>query len=262
MTWRGIFFAIILYGCSQPEKTLQTFHVKVDSLAQIIIIDDSLVKPVIYNHINGLHELPTPQAKQLFISALLPSILIVKYHLSERRQAIHTLKDKTKWTSQDSAYYDQLRTEYKASDLENLLLRMSTVPNSIVLGQAALESGWGQSRFFREGNNIFGMWSYNKNEPRLRAHQKRETGHIHVRSYEDFSQSIEDYFKTLATARAYRELRLALKETHDPNLLLPHLKYYSERRLDYVNQLKKIINRNNLTQYDTYQLDPKYIVEK
>ncbi len=253
---------VLLLNCKKESKILQVETIKVDSLSQIVAIEDSLVRPIIYTQINGLGELPVPKAKQLFISALLPSILISKYHLAEQQRKIHALKEKKKWTSVDSIHYNHLKTDYKANGLENLLLRMRTVPNSIVLGQAALESGWGQSRFFREGNNIFGMWSYNRNEPRLKASRTRENDQIHVRRYDDYLQSIDDYFKTLATARAYRGLREALYETHEVNELLPYLKYYSERRMEYVDQLRKVIEQNNLTQYDQFIIDPQYFVEK
>lgn len=252
----------MLINCKEKSKIIQVETIKVDSLSQIVVIKDSLVRPIIYMQINGLGELPVPKAKQLFISALLPSILISKHHLSEQQQKIHSLKEKKKWSTDDSVFYHNLKLQYKASDLENLLIRMRTVPNSIVLGQAALESGWGQSRFFREGNNIFGMWSYNSNEPRLKASLKRENDQIHVRRYENYSQSIDDYFKTLATARAYRGLRQALYETHQVNELLPYLKYYSERRMEYVDQLRKVIEQNNLTQYDKYIIDPQFFVEE
>lgn len=259
-----IFLSIIVFtlwtGCTRKDPVIQITTIKIDSLNQIYLIDDSLVRPIVYNHVLGLAQQPVPKAKQLFISVILPSILIAKYNLKCEQKKVHQLKTKKKWASEDSTYYHQLRIRYKARDIENLLKRMSTVPNSIVLAQAAVESGWGQSRFFKEGNNVFGMWSYNINEPRLRASSKRKEDDIHVRAYGDISESIADYFKTLGTARAYRGLRTALQESNDPFKLLPHLKYYSERRLDYTDQLKKIIEQNDLTKYDRYQIDPKYII--
>lgn len=254
--------AVISFGCSSKRSHLKIEQVDVDSLTQIEVINDSIVKPILYNHIRGLDSLPSPDVKKLFISAILPAILVSKYHLSELRSEIHELANKENWTPEDSAFYHQIKNEYKASDLDNLLLRLSTVPNSIVLGQAALESGWGKSRFFREANNIFGMWSYNSDEPRLSALQKREDKTVHVRVYENLSQSIDDYFKTLATARAYRHLRMALRESNNVEELLPHLKYYSERRMEYVNQLRQMIDYNELRKYDDYQIDPKYFVEQ
>jgi Bax protein len=140
---------------------------------------------------------------------------------------------------------------------------MGTLPNSIVLAQAAIESAWGQSRFFLEGSNLFGVWSYNPYEPRIaaartRTNQKR----IYLRSYPDMSESITHYFEILSKANAYRTLRKARMETSDPFKLLPHLQNFSERRTFYTNQLKKVIIRDNLTKYDQHQIDPQYFVEE
>ncbi|MEQ9412647.1 MAG: glucosaminidase domain-containing protein, partial [Cyclobacteriaceae bacterium] len=206
--WGLFLLTVIAFtSCNEKQKTLQITRVKVDSLSQIHIIKDSLVKPIVYTQIIDLGNQPIPKAKALFISAVLPSILITKHNLETERKKVHKLKEKEKWNKEDSIYYFNLEKQYKASDIENLLKRMSTVPNSIVLAQAAVESGWGKSRFFKEGNNIFGMWSYNRNEPRIKAGLKRASGPIHVRAYDDISQSIADYFKTLGSAHAYRELR-------------------------------------------------------
>lgn len=254
-----LFLATI--GCEQ-KLVLRTIHVKVDSLSQIILIRDSLVKPMIYTNVSGLEKKPVHEAKYMFISIVLPAVLIAKYQLDEERTKIHNLKSKNRWNKEDSIFFKGLKIQYKATDIENLLKRMTAVPNSIVLAQAAMESGWGKSRFFREGNNVFGIWSYNKNEPRLEASLKRQRASIHVKAYKDISHSIMDYFKTLGKANAYRDLRSALQETNDPFLLLPHLKYYSEKRLTYIRQLETIIKQNNLTQYDNYQIDPDYFVRQ
>lgn len=255
-----IFGLLLLVDCTKKDPELQITTIKVDSLTQVQLVNDSLVKPIVYTHVKDLENQPVPMAKQLFISIILPSILISKHNLETERKKIHMLKSKNRWSKEDSVYYHQLKLQYKASDIENLLKRMSTVPNSIVLAQAAVESGWGQSRFFKEGNNVFGMWSYNRDEARLRARSKREEETIHVRAYDDISQSIADYFKTLGSARAYRGLRNALQESNDPFELLPHLKYYSERRDKYTEELRKVIKYNDLTKYDNYIIDPQYLV--
>lgn len=253
--------SLTLWSCGENSKKLHVLRVQVDSLSQIVMVTDSLVKPIVYTHITELEHQPVPKAKALFISAVLPAILIAKHNLDIEREKIHKLKEKKSWVKEDSMYYDQLRLKFKASNIENLLKRMTTVPNSIVLAQAAVESGWGKSRFFKEGNNIFGMWSYNRKEARIRAGLQREGNSVYVRAYDDISQSIDDYFKTLGSARAYRDLRTALQSSHDAYELLPYLKYYSERRLEYTEQLRKIIKYNDLTKYDNYIIDPQYFVD-
>ena len=134
------------------------------------------------------------------------------------------------------------------------------MPNSIVLAQAAVESGWGQSRFFLEGNNLFGIWSFKRNEPRIAAGRARQGKTVYIRSYQDMSESIIHYFEILGSSSAYRSLRKARLETDDPLLLLSHLRNFSERRTSYTNQLRDVLTKNNLTQYDNYRIDPQYLV--
>ncbi len=43
--------------------------------------------------------------------------------------------------------------------IEDLLIKANPIPPSLVIAQAAAESGWGTSRFFVEGNNPFGIWT-------------------------------------------------------------------------------------------------------
>ncbi|MEQ9591079.1 MAG: glucosaminidase domain-containing protein [Cyclobacteriaceae bacterium] len=257
---RILWLCVLIVGCSSNRYKIDPQIITVDSLSQVVLLHDSLVQPIAYTQVRGLEEQPIPQAKQLFISIILPSILIAKFRLNKTRQELQELQDKKKWNQDDSTFYLLLKDKYKAKDITTLLRRMQTLPNSIILAQAAVESGWGQSRFFREGNNVFGIWSYNSDEPRLQASVQRSENAVYVRAYENISQSIENYFETIGKARAYRSLRSQLSKTNDPYLLLPHLKYYSERRMDYVEQLREIIDQNNLRNYDSYVIDPKFII--
>jgi len=255
---------VILIHVYSPEESFRTYSVqttslRVDSLDQIVLVKDSLVAPILYSTVAGLESLPVERAKETFISVMLPSILVAKHKLQEDRRRIEYLSSKKKWNAVDSAFYLESKTRFRASGPENLLMRIGSLPNSIVLAQAAVESGWGQSRFFLEGNNVFGIWSYNPNEPRIRAGQTRDSTAVFVRAYENIAQSIEDYFETLASARAYNALRIARLETNDPFELLPHLQYYSERRSHYTNQLRTIIVHNDLTRYDNFKIDPSYL---
>lgn len=238
---------------------VKSLTVKVDSISQIELLEDSLVKPILYSHVAGLEKLPAERAKRTFISVVLPAVLVAKHNLREDSLKIAQLIGKRKWNENDSTFYLELKKQFKAKSPEHLLTRMGSLPNSIVLAQAAVETGWGQSRFFLEANNVFGIWSYNENEPRIQASRSRENTSIYVRSYENISESIADYFRTLGSARAYHSLRKARLETNDPFQLLPHLKYYSERRSAYTNQLKSVILQNDLTKYDHYKIDPRYL---
>lgn len=76
-----------------------------------------------------------------------------------------------------------------------------------MLAQAAIESGWGSSRFFREANNVFGIWSYNADESRIKAAESRGDDVIYLRSYPDLSGAIQDYFVSLGRAKPYSAFR-------------------------------------------------------
>ena len=253
----------IIVSCCDTHKSyrIETTSVAIDSLQQIELVSDSFVKPILYSKVIGLGFLPIQKAKATFISAVLPSILIARHHVDENKRRVLYLMKIDTWKRADSVFYQDLTMRYKANNIDDLYVRMITLPNSIVLAQAAVESGWGQSRFFLEGSNLFGVWSFNHYESRIAAAKTRNKKNIYLRSYNDMSESIVHYFEILGKARPYSPLRIVRQNTDNPFLLLPHLKNFSERRMLYIRQLRKIIDLNNLTRYDHYQISPEYIHE-
>jgi len=254
--------SLILPACEHSGiYHVKTETVKIDSLQQIALLTTPFVKPVLYTNISGLEKLSGRQAKDVFISAILPSILVAKHEMDQRKKRVSFLLEQKSWSRDDSIFYHDLKARYNAKDIHDLIIRIGTLPSSIVLAQAAVESGWGTSRFFLKANNLFGVWSFNSNESRIMARQTREHKRIYLRSYPDVAQSIIDYFEILARSRSYKSLRIARLNTADVYELLPHLRNYSERRIRYTKQLKTIIVKNHLTVYDEYQIDPAYLME-
>lgn len=255
-----ILLLILLAGCGRNKiYNVQTTVVHLDSLAQIIPLQDSLVQPILYSNISGLDELPFAQAKNTFVSAILPAILVAKHQVEMHQVRINQLAENEEWSASDSVVFDELKRRYNAGSLEELKLRIGTLPNSIVLAQAAVETGWGRSRFFVQARNLFGIWSSDTSKARIAAAEPRNDGTVYLRSYDNLSMSITDYFEVLSRARVYRGLRKARLKTSDPYTLLPHLKYYSERRNSYTTLLATIIRQNNLTRYDHYKIDPRFL---
>lgn len=256
-----LFYCLLAVGfsaCKKGKKVIQIETISLSDTRDIILIQDSLVRPIVYQNLPSFENLTTEEAKEKFIATVLPGILIAKFHLAADQERVKSLTEKKKWNEEDSSFYHSQMVRFKAKDINNLLDRMETHPNSITLSQAAVESGWGSSRFFREANNLFGIWAYSADEPRIAANQNN----VFLRKYDDISQSIEDYFVTLGRARPYRSFREAKSQTDNIDALLPHLKHYSERGMAYVYQLKTIIRQNELTKYDNYQLDPAFITEE
>jgi len=256
----GICVVINLSDYPTSTFTIDTETIKIESLNQIVPVADAFVKPLLYTNVSGLERLPVSEAKTKFISAILPAILVAKHQVETVKIKIDVLREKKNWNEKDSSFYFETKNRYKAKDMNDLILRIGTLPNSIVLAQAAVESGWGQSRFFLQGNNLFGVWSFNANEPRIAAGRARQSKTIYLRAYENMSYSIIHYFEILGGASSYRGLRKAREKKTDPFELLPHLKNFSERRTRYTNQLKAVILQNELTEYDHYQIDPRYLV--
>ena len=254
----SIFCTTCLSGCKREEES-QPFTpvlLEISSLEDIKPLTDSLVKPFLYYNVGGFDTLTVQENKEKFIAVVLPAILIVKHRIRQDLRKVKDLALSDNWSSEDSLYYETQLDRFNANGPFDLIIRMHTHPTSIALAQAVVESGWGTSRFFSEANNLFGIWSYNPDLPRIAA--KAGGTNIHLRKYKDISGSVMDYFETLARARAYRNFRVASYETSDINKILPHLTSYSERGSEYVDQLKTIIDQNNFQQYDHFTLDLQY----
>ena len=143
-----------------------------------------------------------------------------------------------------------LKKIYKVQTDEELLMAIKPHPRSIAIAQAAMESAWTTSRFFREANNIFGVWSFNKNEPRIAAGKKRGKTTIWLKKYANVEESIKNYYMTLARNNAYREFRELKMKTNDPYKLVKKLDRYSEIGAKYGEELSAMIKYNKFYLYD------------
>ena len=153
--------------------------------------------------------------------------------------------------------FPALAKEYRAETTEDLLMALKPHPKSIAIAQAAMESSWGTSRFFKEARNIFGVWSFSKNEPRLAAGEKRGNTTIWVKKYDSVEASIRDYYRTLARGAAFKEFRQLKMETENPYLLVKKLDRYSEKGIEYGRELAEIIRFNKFYAYDDHPVMPQ-----
>jgi Bax protein len=85
--------------------------------------------------------------------------------------------------------------------------RMSRVPTSIIIAMAGVESAWGTSRFATEGNALFGVRTWDKNTPRMKAlgNPDAKWG---VKKYTTKCQSVKDMIAILNRHPAYAEFRI------------------------------------------------------
>jgi Bax protein len=144
----------------------------------------------------------------------------------------------------------RLKKLYKVETDRELLLALKPHPRSIAIAQAAMESAWATSRFFKEANNIFGVWSFNKNDSRIAAGETRGTKTIWLKKYDTIEDSVRDYYKTLASSRAFKKFRELRLKTDDPYRLVKKLDRYSEMGDDYAKELTSMIKYNKFYLYD------------
>lgn len=254
--------AILLLSKKIDRTILIIDHVTVEKLKDIKAVEDSLVTPILYRDVKLLNTLDVKKRKRKFIAVLLPAILIYRHQLSQDMDRVEILQKNLRyglaWSPQDSLFIELAFAAYKTKNFDELLYRMHPPPISIVLAQAALESGWGSSRFFKEANNVFGIWSFSKDDSRILANESRDGKQIFLKKYDNFLGSIEDYHLLLARSNTYSDFRDCIHRQNNVFELIWYLRMYSERRDQYVVMLRNVIVSNNLTSYDNYQLDPEF----
>lgn len=134
--------------------------------------------------------------------------------------------------------------------------KIDIVPPAQALAQAAVESGWGKSRFIKVANNIFGHWTYN---PRIGIlPEDRVIGATHyIRKFQSLQDSISAYILNLNRNPAYKtfrkkryELRLSRKNP-DGLTLSQTMLNYSGIAHEYLTILRSVIVKNQLKKYDS-----------
>lgn len=210
------------------------------------------------------HRLRTEEKKRTFLLSLLPMVLLANQAIEAERQEIETLLARHDQLGLlTPAEQQRLReiTDYYKLDSDPLgdrrarallLHRVDILPPSLVLAQAATESGWGTSRFAREGNNLFGQRTYRTGNGIVPANRPEGENH-EVKRFGNLFESVRSYMRNLNTHNAYRELRelrAKLRRSGHPlsgSQLADGLDAYSVRTSDYINDVRAIIRANGLT---------------
>lgn len=199
--------------------------------------------------------LTVAQKKQRFKDLLVPAVDNAYAKLDTQYKEIKKLMNKNAKHHKVLA----LKEEYDAKSNHDLLLKLKPHPKSVTLAQAAIESAWGTSRFFTKANNVFGVWSFNKHEPRIAAGETRGEKTIFLKKYNTIEESVLDYYKILSKAGAYHQFRVQNYKEPNPYLLVKHLDRYSEKRAEYGKILSSVIGYNKFAKYDEkfYPRPPK-----
>ncbi|TWX52578.1 glucosaminidase domain-containing protein [Colwellia hornerae] len=150
----------------------------------------------------------------------------------------------------DNDIIEKLKIEYKAKTDNELLMALKPHPKSIAIAQAAMESAWATSRFFNQANNIFGVWSFDEDEPRIAALKKRGDKTIWLKRYPSVKASVRGYYRTLGRSDAFKKFRQLRLKTDNPYSLVKKLDRYSEKGAEYGDELTAIIKFNKFNTYD------------
>jgi len=147
-----------------------------------------------------------------------------------------------------------VRAMHKCIDYINFTQPMDKrVPFEMIIGQAALESGWGTSRFAKEAKNLFGIRTFSKDTPHLLPQGIKNWPGWGVRIFPSKCASVIEYVRLLNEHNAYEDFRALREKTQDPIKLIKTLDKFSTTT-DYDQRVIRIIKKIRKLE-DTYASD-------
>ncbi|ACM93783.1 mannosyl-glycoprotein endo-beta-N-acetylglucosamidase domain protein [Nautilia profundicola AmH] len=203
----------------------------------------------------------TKQQKKAFVEIMLPLIQAENKKIEHLRKTVIDIFNDPYYliNPKKVAFLAKVAKIYKIkniTDKEEFLKKINTIPPSLALAQAAIESGWGKSRFVREANNIFGHWTYSNKGLAPKSKYEHIKIDYSIRIFPSLEASLSAYMKNLNRNPAYKEFR----ELRD-KFTKEHKKFtgidaadtminYSQKKEEYVKLLKHMIKANNWQKYD------------
>ena len=256
------------FNTNKANKFLVSFKEKPLNPNIIKLIKQESELKIVNQNINDINLDFLSQSKKDFVKTLLPLISYQNQNILLERSKLENLRasliDNYTLSKTDLKFLNKISKKYRIKsadkhkyDLVNeLLKRVDIIPNSIVLAQAANESGWGKSRFAREFNALFGEYTYNYTDgvvPLL-----REEGEKHlVKTFTSVDKSVQSYFNNLNSHYAYKDFREVREMMREKNnfsnikLLVEELESYAAD-INYIKTINAIIDSNNLEQFDAF----------
>ena len=199
----------------------------------------------------------TQKKKNTFIKIVMPLILDENDKILEDRKKLFKILGKQSNSRGEKVWLKRRFKDYRVDgeDIAELKIRMDVVPTSIAIAQAAKESGWGTSRFALDGNAMFGQWTWS--EDGIEPNKKSKNQSHKILKFPMLQSSVKAYMKNLNTHRGYSEFRdeRANLRRRNQNIsgldLVDYLYNYAQTGSEYVKILKKIIQQNDLTDFDS-----------
>lgn len=196
------------------------------------------------------------EKRKFFVRIVLPIVLLENEKISAEHDFVMSHASKKDWNKEDVKIIKEIAQKYNILDESQdisaipeekkekiryfLDHKIRPVPPAIAVGQAALESGWGTSRFVFEGNNLFGHVS---TDPENGIKPKNWTGNKrHIKIFDSIFESIEAYMLNLNRNRAYSKFRW-YRRTHPNNLskIAEGFDKYARIKDEYVSRLQSVM---------------------
>jgi Bax protein len=200
------------------------------------------------------------QRKRVLIETLLPLVLKANEEIIAERAELLRIKETSFYlTMKERRFIEDLAVHYKVDQsdyrtmLDELIIRVDVLPASLVLAQAAIESGWGTSRFALEGNNIFGI--RNSRGLGMVPRERGSESSFALSTFDNLQSCIKFYIWNINTHPEYEHLRKIRTQgcvPYNPIDLAQGLNTYSEMGYAYVGKVVDTIEHYNLQSYDTY----------
>ena len=205
--------------------------------------------------------------KKEFVKTVLPIIINENQKIIVTREFLNDLKIKlqtfktinnneiSKLNKIAKKFNIKYSNKHKLDLIEEILANVDIIPNSIALAQAAIESGWGKSRFAKEYNALFGEYTYDQNKGVVPLEREHGDKHL-IKSFTSYNNSVSSYFKNINSHNAYKEFRDVRNIMRSKNnfsnisLLLNKLNSYAEDN-NYISNLHLVIEKNNFNKFDS-----------
>ena len=198
------------------------------------------------NKFVGMNE---QKRKTEFVEWLLPIIERQNNIVEQQRNILLRIKKRQELgialSLETEEFLAKMQLLYGGNSLEEILQRVNTIPVALVIAQASLESGWGSSRFAQQGNNLFGIRTYNKKDMGIKPKDNLKAN-FKVKAYRTVDDSVADYLLLLNSHYAYNDLRIArafmtIFNRNDVHVLADTLFNYSELGSEYIKMVHQHI---------------------
>ena len=256
---------VILYSRSDVKMIANGWNRgTIISVPETIISDTKKLNPLQVASLNWKNNFTKKKIK--FIETLLPLISYQNQKIIVERKRLFEIYDyldvqKTLHKGDiiflkniAKKYLINSKNKHKIDLVEELLQLVDIIPNSIVLAQAANESGWGSSRFAKEHNALFGQYTYDEKNGVVPLRRDKDKRYL-IKYFSSIDRSVESYFNNINTHYAYEKFRQIRSEMNKNNLglniklLTQQLDVYAKDEF-YVETINSIIETNNLMQFD------------